>query len=171
MLYKLSNMLLLVGLGNPGYSKTNHNLGADIVRNIIKILPAKSLEKFPRCYKLQNRQVICCFAPALMNISGTKIKEIYNYYKCDKLVVFVDDFYLEKNVLQGTYSQKSRGHNGIRSIKQSLGPLRFYKILLGIGYDNAINRRDFVLDYSIGIHYNQLTLKSIKILQKEGFLT
>ena len=77
-----------------------------------------------------------------MNLSGVAIAEIKNFYKIkvENLIVIHDELDLPLGNLKIKVGGGSAGHNGIRSIINSLSDNNFIRIRLGIG--KPLNKED-----------------------------
>jgi len=148
---------LAVGLGNPGpkYAETRHNLGQQVVMQ----LAGQSGEKF----KKETDGAMACsirsFFPdgsalrlatltSYMNESGIALSSALKYHKlspADLLVVF-DDFSLPFGTIRLRPSGSAGGHNGMKSIIETLGTQDFTRLRLGIGpIPEGRDPADFVL--------------------------
>ena len=80
-------MRLICGLGNPGrkYLYTRHNIGFLFIDEIIKENNFKLIkkDKSKEIYRGLIRNTDCLFCKPLtfMNLSGSPINEVINYYK------------------------------------------------------------------------------------------
>jgi PTH1 family peptidyl-tRNA hydrolase len=83
-----------------------------------------------------------------MNESGRSIGAAARYFKVDlpELLVVHDDVDLEVGRLQARTGGGLAGHNGLRSIAQSLGGQDFLRLRIGIGRPGRGDPRD-VADY------------------------
>jgi peptidyl-tRNA hydrolase, PTH1 family len=86
-----------------------------------------------------------------MNVSGRSIGAARKFFKVDPadLLVVHDDVDLEPGRLQARFGGGLAGHNGLRSIAQSVGTNDFLRLRIGVGRPGRGDRRsvaDFVLD-------------------------
>ena len=144
---------LIIGLGNIGveYAHTRHNIGFDVVNAFVQkhggIFKNDRLA-FVAEVKLKGRQCICICPTTYMNLSGRAVK-----YWMDKknisiehLLVVVDDIALPLSKLRLRPGGSDAGHNGLKSIQESLGSVNYPKLRLGIGNNYPKGRQvDFVL--------------------------
>ncbi len=134
-------MKLLAGLGNPGreYECTPHNVGFQVLDLLTEHLGISTFQS-----KFQSE--ICsltisgesCFfikPQTYMNKSGVAIAEIVNFYKIplDKIVIISDDVDLMPGKVRFRNEGGHGGHNGLRSIIESLGGRNFHRIRFGVG--------------------------------------
>ena len=145
-------MKLIAGLGNPGkkYEHTRHNMGFDVVdlfAEMAKIDVDK--EVFHGLLgrgKVFDEDVMIFKPTTFMNLSGTAIKEVMDYFKIDidDLIVVVDDMALEPGKIRLRLNGSSGGHNGLKNIIECLKSENFKRIRVGIG-EPTFNNIDFVL--------------------------
>ena len=147
-------MKLIVGLGNPGkrYAGTRHNVGFEIL-DLLASRHHVEWESAPRGIDAvvgQRRDGVASgFSRTLlakpltfMNLSGPAVRDLLQFYKieaADALIV-VDDINLELGRLRARPSGSAGGHNGLKSIIETLGSEEFARLRVGIGRGDA--RRD-----------------------------
>ena len=70
-----------------------------------------------------------------MNKSGEAVAEFVNFYKIpfDKIVIISDDIDLSPGKVRFRDEGGHGGHNGLRSIIESLGSGNFHRIRFGVG--------------------------------------
>ena len=131
---------LIVGLGNPGneYAHTRHNIGFDVVNAFV--VKHESTFKTERLayvseVKWKGKKFICICPTTYMNLSGKAVK-----YWMDKesiplenVLVIVDEVALPLNKLRLRPSGSDGGHNGLKSIHESLGTTQYPRLRFGIG--------------------------------------
>jgi PTH1 family peptidyl-tRNA hydrolase len=111
----------LVPLGNPGkeYEHTRHN-AARIVLSYIR----QDIETLSSCE---------IFVPeTFMNESGRAIAEYLRYHNNRELIVIYDDKDLPLGVVRISHDRGDGGHNGVKSIIESLGTREFVRVRVGI---------------------------------------
>ncbi len=139
-------MKLIVGLGNPGkeYEKTRHNIGFITIDSILEAynFPNFSEEKKFKAMistgEINSEKVILAKPLTFMNLSGEAVQSIVNFYKIDvsDVIIIQDDKDMEflktrvKNEISG-----SGGHNGIKSILQSLNTNKICRFKIGVAND------------------------------------
>ena len=132
---------IIAGLGNPGpkYEFTRHNAGFLTIDYIAKNLGV-SIERLK--YKslivdtyIDEHRVILIKPQTFMNLSGTAVEEITSFYKIppEKVIVIYDDISLEPGKLRIRRKGSAGGHNGIKSIIESIVSDNFPRIKLGVG--------------------------------------
>src|SRR5919206_17188 len=145
--------LLVVGLGNPGreYARTRHNVGWMVVDEVARRLAASFRSKFSGKLaeaRLDGLKLALLEPETYMNESGRSIAAAVRFFKTpvtDVLVVH-DDVDLEEGRLQARAGGGLAGHNGLRSIAQSLGTQDFLRLRVGVGRPGRGDRRS-VADY------------------------
>ena len=156
-------MKLIVGLGNPGrqYDGTRHNVGfeaADLLAKRhglawgaaprgINALSCKGHLGGPSSAAgafgaEPNGGYIVAKPLTFMNLSGEAVVGLLQFYKIDTadLLVIVDEVQLEVGRIRLRPSGSAGGHNGLKSIIQSLGTEAFARLRIGIGRGDS--RRD-----------------------------
>ncbi|WFG96697.1 aminoacyl-tRNA hydrolase [Spiroplasma citri] len=146
-------MKLIVGLGNPGneYTYTRHNIGFLAIAKLVdKFDLAKPKNAFNALIwetTINNVKVLFCQPQTFMNLSGTAVYQIKQFYKLiwEDIIVIYDDKDIPFNVIKLKKNGSSAGHNGIKDLIQKLGSENFLRIRLGIGKDVQIPTRNWVL--------------------------
>lgn len=133
-------MILLVGLGNfdQKYSHTRHNVGFWLLDSLATKLQLswKNTKHFLVAESNANNQKVVLVKPnTFMNASGLAVKEAMQKYNASlsELILFYDDF----NVPVGSYRLRaggsSGGHNGVKSVIDTIGSGGFWRYRIGIG--------------------------------------
>jgi PTH1 family peptidyl-tRNA hydrolase len=138
-----ASALLIVGLANPGseYEGSRHNVGGDAVRLVVARHGAKlSQERRQRAssvtISVARGAVTFAVPTTFMNDSGTALPPLLRRTSIEdltKLVVIHDELDLEPGRLQLRLGGGLAGHNGLRSIAQTLGTQEFARLRIGIG--------------------------------------
>ena len=143
-------MWTLLPLGNPGadYARTRHNLGRLMVLRWMeaKGIAPKALRKLPSgtLYGLSDR--LQALVPATyMNLSGLACSEgVKAGLDPARFVLLYDDKDLPLGTGRFRLEGSHGGHNGVRSVQESLGPAPLPRLRLGIGpFERPLS--DFVL--------------------------
>jgi len=138
---------LVFGLGNPGseYESTRHNVGFDVVEHLARregllFEPATSLERYGGppdfvCARSFDPDALLVKPLTFMNRSGAVVAPLARWAGAapEDLLVVVDDLDLEPARLRIRPHGSSGGHNGLKSIIESLGTDRFPRLRVGIG--------------------------------------
>lgn len=143
-------MKLIVGLGNPGksYSLTRHNIGFIILDNYLKEVDWK--EKFLGLYytcTVNNEKVVFLKPTTFMNLSGSSVAECAKYFKIksEDILVIHDDLDMDFGKIRLKKMSSSGGHNGIKSIINSLNTDLFCRFKFGISKNQNLLTKDYVL--------------------------
>lgn len=140
-----STAKILVGLGNPGekYKHTRHNLGWEVLRQIINIYHFDSIgRRFEGRFgdgRLEAFRVWWLFPETYMNLAGRSVGAAVRFLKLEpeQVVVFHDDLDLEVGRVRmkrgGGRGGGHGGHNGLKSIQHVVGSADFVRVRLGIG--------------------------------------
>ena len=133
--------ILIVGLGNPGYSGTRHNLGADFLITYLKT--QSHIQKInPNLFQRNN--IYYYIEPSMMNISGQYIQKMIRKYNCKYLIVIIDDLNQKIGKYKVSTNNLASGHNGVKSILQYYNK-PFIQIRIGIGRPENQDISEFVL--------------------------
>lgn len=138
-----ASTLVIVGLANPGdeYAGSRHNVGGDAVRLVAQRRGASfSLEKRQRCVSVtittKYGPVTLAVPTTFMNESGAALPPLLRRTSLEdltRLVIAHDELDLEPGRLQLKQGGGLAGHNGLRSIAQTLGTNEFARLRIGIG--------------------------------------
>lgn len=140
-------MRLVIGLGNPGpeYAATRHNVGFDVVDHLARregllFESASALEghdgpaefTFARSFEPEGLLVKPL---GYMNRSGGVVASLARWAGVgpEAVLVVVDDLDLPTARLRLRPHGGAGGHNGLKSIIESLGTDRFPRLRVGIG--------------------------------------
>ncbi len=147
--------LLVAGLGNPGreYARTRHNVGWMVVDELAARRGGSFRSKFSgRLAEVRDGDLrIALLEPeTYMNESGRSIAAAARFFKvpASSVLVVHDDVDLDEGRLQARSGGGLAGHNGLRSIAQSLGTPEFLRLRIGVGRPARGDRRpiaDYVL--------------------------
>ena len=146
---------LVAGLGNPGrkYQGTRHNAGYLVVEELRR--RAGDPEESERAGAMRcavpmgDREVMLVRPVEFMNRSGGPLKAAMAKLQAgpDEVLVVSDDFWLPFGTLRLRRSGSHGGHNGLRSIFESLGTNEVPRLRVGIGpAPEGEEQADFVLE-------------------------
>jgi peptidyl-tRNA hydrolase, PTH1 family len=180
---------LVVGLGNPGptYAATRHNIGVMAVQRLADCLGG-GLGAHRRCRAEVSEgrlgpvghgavRVVAARTRGYMNESGGPVACLVDFYKApvEQLVVFHDELDLPLGAMRIKLGGGDNGHNGLRSLRRSLGTGEFHRIRLGIGRPpGRQDPADFVLRPFTGSERTEVDLlcaeavEAVTILVREG---
>lgn len=149
-----SSIRLVVGLGNPGprYESTRHNIGFRVIDRLADRLGMSvTRSRFKALYdkgRYKGREVILAKPQSFMNLSGGPVRALADYFDISpsEILVVYDEIDLVygriKIVAQGGHG----GHNGVRSLVDTLKAKDFARIRMGVGRpDPRIEVSDWVL--------------------------
>ena len=144
---------LIAGLGNIGadYAGTRHNIGFDVLDALAEKLDGRfTIERLAEKVELRwHGQILVCIKPTTyMNESGRAVKYWMDREKitADHILVILDDLALPLSKLRLRPGGSDAGHNGLRSIQETLGNDAWPRLRLGIGNNFPKGRQvDFVL--------------------------
>ncbi|MCC2604331.1 aminoacyl-tRNA hydrolase [Planctobacterium marinum] len=152
----MSDIRLIVGLGNPGpeYQNTRHNAGSWVVEQLARQsnIPLKADNKF---FGLTGRGIIAgqdvrlLIPTTYMNKSGQSVGAVMQFYKLqpENLLVAFDELDLEPGIIKFKVGGSS-SQNGIRDIVKALGNNKeFLRLRVGIGHPGS---RDRVTGHVLG---------------------
>jgi PTH1 family peptidyl-tRNA hydrolase len=132
---------LIVGLGNPGprYRQTRHNVGFAVVAEIghrhgIKARPRTS--SLLGEGRVAGQAVALAEPTTMMNASGRAVAALtraLNVHDLRQLLVIVDEMDLPLGTIRIRGQGSAGGHNGIKSIIQTLGTQDFPRMRVGVG--------------------------------------
>ena len=144
----MSELFLIVGLGNPGgkYSQTRHNAGFWFLDALHKAIATGAgdtrfrpqAKVFAEIYRSRVYGRDCIFAKpdVFMNRSGQAVRALVDYYKVsvDNMLVAYDDLDLPPGTIRLKQGGGHGGHNGMRDIFRHLNNTDFLRLRIGIGH-------------------------------------
>lgn len=146
-------MKLIVGLGNPGrrYQGTRHNVGARVIealarRHAVALREEGWADAGP--LRLDGRRALLARPQSYVNVSGTAVADLRRRHRValEDLLVIYDDLDLPVGQVRVRAQGGHGGHNGMRSIIETLGERTFPRLRIGIGRPpEGIDPADYVL--------------------------
>ena len=142
MIFKSSGCdWMIVGLGNPGkeYEFTRHNVGfraTDLVAGLLKTkIDRLKFKALTRLVNYSGQKILLVQPQTYMNASGAAVGALASYYKVkpERIIVIFDDISLPPGRIRVRKDGSAGGHNGIKSIIQSLGSDQFPRVKVGVG--------------------------------------
>jgi len=147
---------LVVGLGNPGqaYRWTRHNMGFWLIEDFAsKHGVALCRRGFKSVYgrgKVGSKDVLLAKPQTYMNLSGEAVRQLLPFFHLhpSDLVVLQDDLDLPPGKIRIRLRGSHGGHQGIKSIVETIGSQSFIRLKMGIGRpkDRPIDPADYVLE-------------------------
>jgi len=134
-------LFLVVGLGNPGdeYAGNRHNLGFMVVDEISRRLGvhfrATKMAALVADVVEPETRFLLAKPQSFMNLSGGSVKMITAFFKITLECVLLvhDDLDLPFGEIRLKDTGGSAGHNGVKSVIDSLGASDFKRLRIGIG--------------------------------------
>jgi PTH1 family peptidyl-tRNA hydrolase len=131
---------LVVGLGNPGnrYAATRHNIGLRTVEEVAARLGGSWRGRWHGrvCETRDGDERLALLAPeTFMNESGRSVAPALRFYKLppERLLIVHDELDLPLGDIRAKSGGGLAGHNGLRSVVQSIGTQDFLRVRIGIG--------------------------------------
>ena len=138
---------LVVGLGNPGpsYAGHRHNVGYLVADELATRMGASwRAHKSGRAEVVEGRigtpgspgpRVVLARPRCYMNESGGAVSTLAKFYKvpADRIIAVHDELDIGFGTLRVKLGGGDNGHNGLRSMRASLGTGDFYRVRAGIG--------------------------------------
>ena len=150
----MSEIKLIVGLGNPGdkYTDTRHNAGEWLIERLarrfnVSLNPeSKFFGKTARTL-VNGKEVRLLVPTTFMNLSGKAVGALASFYriKPEESLVIHDELDLPPGTAKLKQGGGHGGHNGLKDIVAQLGNNNnFYRLRIGIGHPG---HRDLVAGY------------------------
>ena len=155
----LYNARIIVGLGNPGprYTKHRHNVGARVVALLSEQLGLPLAQKGKLALTGQGSTaygpVVLAQPLVFMNESGRAVQSLLTQHRAkpQQLILIVDEMDIEVGRIRLRGDGGDAGQKGMRSIKQTIGPLDFPRVRIGVGRpyvnDKPSHHPDVVADH------------------------
>ena len=155
----MSELFLIVGLGNPGsqYSQTRHNAGFWFLDKLYGEAvsgpaPGPGFKQQARLaaetcrMKVSERDCILAKPLVFMNNSGRTVRALLDYYKIgvENLLVAYDELDLPPGTARLKKGGGHGGHNGMRDIFRHVDNTDFLRLRIGIGHPG---HKDAVTSY------------------------
>lgn len=134
--------LLLVGLGNPGprYALTRHNAGFIFLDYLAEGLSTQfqtknALEADYAVAELGPHKIHFLKPLTFMNLSGRSVAAFLKHSKLgiDNILVAHDEVEIPLGDVRLKKGGSDAGHNGLKSLRESLGSGEFYRLRIGVG--------------------------------------
>jgi len=138
----MKNMILIVGLGNPGrkFKKTRHNAGFRVIdgfvreNNFPKLKLSKKFNSLISEGSLNRKKIILAKPQTFVNDSGKAMRPLVKdlKLKTENLFVVHDDIDLPLGKIKISKGRGAAGHKGVQSIINTLGTKNFVRFRVGI---------------------------------------
>ena len=143
---------LIVALGNPEqkYTTTRHNIAWQLLEYLSFFNSLSWQSKFKgefATYSVGGEKIFFLKPQTYMNLSGESVQPFAHFFKIkfDEILVIHDDIELDFGVIGFKTGGGLAGHNGLRSIANSLGTRDFKRMRLGISRPSHGTVEAFVL--------------------------
>jgi PTH1 family peptidyl-tRNA hydrolase len=138
---------LVVGLGNPGpaFASHRHNVGYRVADKLARRMSVRfSVLRGCRAEVAEGRigpagseapRLVLAKSRTFMNETGWAVTRLLSYYKLApaQMIVVHDELDIEPGQLRAKFGGGDNGHNGLRSIRKSLGSGDFFRVRIGVG--------------------------------------
>jgi PTH1 family peptidyl-tRNA hydrolase len=132
---------LIVGLGNPGtrYSRNRHNAGFMVLDLLAKDMGVSMDQKKADALIGQgvyrDQKLLLAKPQTFMNLSGKSVMGLIHFYhdRLDDLIVVHDDMDLPFGRLRFKADGGAGGHNGLKSVTESLASREYDRLKIGVG--------------------------------------
>ncbi len=138
---------LVVGLGNPGpaFASHRHNVGYRVADELARRMSLRfSVLRGCRAEVAEGRigppgseapRLVLAKSRTFMNETGWAVTRLLSYYKLEpaRMIVVHDELDIEPGQLRVKFGGGDNGHNGLRSIRKSLGGGDFFRVRIGVG--------------------------------------
>jgi PTH1 family peptidyl-tRNA hydrolase len=156
-----ASVLVVVGLANPGpeYEGSRHNVGGDAVRLVcvrrgVRLTLERRQRALTATVSTRRGPVTLAVPITFMNESGAAMPPLLrrtSLTDLTHLVIAHDELDLEPGRLQLKVGGGLAGHNGLRSIAQTLSTQEFSRLRIGIGKPPTKEQgADYVLQRATG---------------------
>jgi PTH1 family peptidyl-tRNA hydrolase len=145
---------VVFGIGNPGpeYDGTRHNLGFRVV-DALAAAGRAAFERLPgpqaagARVRLEGGPVLLVKPLTYVNRCGPVLQSLVarEALSLDRCLVVVDDFHLPLGRVRLRLQGSDGGHNGLKSLIESLGTDGFPRLRLGVGEPVGVPAEEYVL--------------------------
>lgn len=162
---------IVAGLGNPGpsYASTRHNVGYLVADELVRRMggawkshPSRRvLVVEGRLSGIPGVRAVVGRPRSFMNESGGPVSALMKFYKAEpaRLLAIHDELDIPYAELRVKFGGGDNGHNGLRSIRTSLGTGDYYRLRVGIGRPpGRQDAADFVLSAFSAVERRELDL-------------
>ena len=133
----MNSLRLIVGLGNPGaeYENTRHNIGFMALNQMAHGVADWKRERAWQALIAKVDGMILCKPETFMNLSGRAVAAVARFYQIptDSILVVLDEMALPLGRLRLRPSGSAGGHNGMKSVMETIGTQEIARLRMGIG--------------------------------------
>ena len=172
---------LVVGLGNPEvrYAGNRHNVGAMVVDHLAAGAGQRfSLQRSLRADVVQGRlapsggqpgpRLLLAKPTSFMNESGGPVSALVRFFSIPaaRVLVVHDELDIPPGDVRLKFGGGEGGHNGLRSISQSLGTKEYCRLRIGVGRPpGRMDAADYVLKDFASQERKELALVLVEAAQ------
>jgi len=174
---------LIVGLGNPGgeYAGTRHNVGFWCIDRIASVHSIDVSDRRKHAVvgegQISGFDVVLVKPKTFVNKSGDAVRYLLNRFHVSpaQLIVIYDDMNLPLGKVRIRPDGSAGGHNGMKSIIQTLGTDHFSRFRVGIGSPPSADEN---IEYVLGTITDQeavvinesidLLMQGIEVMLADG---
>lgn len=132
---------IVVGLGNPGpeYENTRHNVGFMVIDLLAENLRVSYWKDEAGAkvglIRFGDEEIVLAKPQTYMNLSGKAVAKLAQTYDAspEDIIVVHDDLDLPEETVRVKRGGGHGGHNGLRSLTDSLSSGEFLRVRIGIG--------------------------------------
>jgi len=135
---------LVVGLGNPGpsYAGHRHNVGYVVADELARRLggtfkthKSRLADVVEGRLSIGGPRLVLARPRGYMNQTGGPVSALVKFYKLpvDRVIAVHDELDIPFDTLRVKLGGGDNGHNGLRSMRASLGSGEFYRVRVGVG--------------------------------------
>ncbi|HUX35582.1 MAG TPA: aminoacyl-tRNA hydrolase [Candidatus Paceibacterota bacterium] len=173
---RFSGIKVVMGLGNPesGYKNTYHNAGKLLVDYLSEKLVSAGETKTINFRKKSSGDFESRVSNGLslvkpvnyMNENGKAAKAALKYFgaKPDSLLAAHDDSDIEIGKYKISFGSGPAGHNGVRSVIDSIGTKDFWRLRIGIRKKETRNERQQARMKAIDFVLKKITVKDKELM-------
>ncbi|MGW9827466.1 peptidyl-tRNA hydrolase, PTH1 family [Brevibacterium pityocampae] len=151
---------LIIGLGNPGrqYARTRHNIGHMAADALAARMGASFTSTRAKAVAATGRlgmrggvpgpRAVVMKSLTYMNVSGPPVAQLAQFHSIDpeRIIAIHDDVDLPFDSINLKRGGGEGGHNGLRSMTQSLGTKDYLRVRAGVGRPpGRMDTADYVL--------------------------
>ena len=137
---QIQNPWIILAIGNPGpeYAETRHNVGWWTADILINQHNARLRDEGPsRIAQLtiESQPTIVAYPKTYVNRSGAAARTLMSHYQSDvtRLIIITDDINLAPGRIRIRRGGGDGGHNGLKSIIDTITDNAFPRIRIGVG--------------------------------------
>lgn len=169
---------MVVGLGNPGpeYAGHRHNIGHMVTDELARRMGSGfKANKAARADVVEGRfgvpggtqaRVVLARSRSYMNETGGPVKALASFYKIPpaRIIAIHDELDIDFAAIRVKLGGGDNGHNGLKSMRSSLGTGDFFRVRAGIGRPpGRQDVADFVLTNYSSVERKELDIHVVEV--------